>query len=365
MITLITGGPGAGKTALALAIYLDEYKGRPLFSNVRGLTLDHSPLPKLEEWTIEEFNDQGTSEFRFTFPENAVILIDEAQQFYRPRATGSRVPPYVQAFETHRHEGIDFILLTQHSSFLDANVRKLIKNARHIFIKPGFLGRFRFERADLINEDDKADLALCKKSKYILPKHVFGLYKSSKLHTKPRRPGLPFQAYVLMGSVVAVVGLGWSLYGRMSDKFGGAQPVAEAVQGATPPAGAAIPGAVPASPGVLRAAPASIIEATTPTDPHNPLSAPLYAAVLPPVVAPEVVGCIASASRCACYSQQQTPVWMPEDQCRQRVAGEYYDPYRVMPRGREETMPRTAEAAFGEVREVQPAPASETPSATL
>ena len=38
------------------------------------------------------------------------------------------------------------------------------------------------------------------------------------------------------------------------------------------------------------AAPVSLLEAITPTDPHNPLSAPLYASARPPVL---LVGCAA------------------------------------------------------------------------
>lgn len=325
MITLITGGPGAGKTALALHLYLSEYKGRPLFSNVRGLKLDHSPLPHLDEWTHYEDNEQGTGEHRFTFPENSVIVLDEAQQYFRPRSSGSKVPSYIQAFETHRHDGIDFILMTQHSTLIDSNVRKLVKNARHIFIKPGFLGRYRFERPDLIDEDDRTQLALSKKSKYKLPSYVFAHYESSKKHTKPARPGVPIQAYILGAVLIAFILGGWRLYSSMSTKLdkpenqivlddgGGAQHrLQQPAQSAS-------------------YMPPRIIEAMTPVDDNNPLSAPLYADVLPPVVAPEIQMCVASASKCACYSQQTTPVWLPEEQCRERAAGHYYDPYKQAP----------------------------------
>lgn len=356
MITLITGGPGAGKTALALHLYLSESKGRPLFSNVRELTIDHSPVPHIDDWTVFENNAQGTGEYRFSFPENAVIILDEAQQFFRPRAAGSKVPPYVQAFETHRQDGIDFILMTQHSTFIDANIRKLIKNARHMFIKPGFFGRYIFERPDLIDEDDRSQLSLCKKTKYKLPAYVFPLYKSSKKHTKLARPGLPIQVYVLGVALLVLVGGGFALYGSMAKKFGDKEP--ELVDSGD--SGAAQP-RLWREDAPSRRVPDRIIEATTPTDDHNPLSAPLYADVLPPVVAPQIVGCIASQRSCACYSQQSTPVWLPDDQCRQRAAGRYYDPYR-QPMQREqgiaETMPQTAAGGSATMKEVPPAQAS-------
>lgn len=363
MITLITGGPGAGKTALALHLYLSESKGRPLFSNIRELTIDHSAVPHIDDWTVFEKNDQGSGEFRFSFPENAVIILDEAQQFFRPRAAGSKVPPYVQAFETHRQDGIDFILMTQHSTFIDANIRKLIKNARHIFIKPGFFGRYIFQRPDLIDEDDRSQLALCKKTKYKLPAYVFPLYKSSKKHTKLARPGLPIQAYVLGVALLVLAGGGYALYGSMEKKFGDKEP--ELVE--LGDSGAAQPRLWREDEPVSRV-PDRIIEATTPTDDHNPLSAPLYATIAPPVTPPAITGCIASARACTCYSQQSTPVWLPESQCRERAAGRYYDPYH-QPTQREqarlETISRRAagEAVAGSAAQL-PA-ASQMPEAML
>jgi hypothetical protein len=69
------------------------------------------------------------------------------------------------------------------------------------------------------------------------------------------------------------------------------------------------------------------LELITPRDPHDPASAPLFDGVARTIVAPRVVGCLATAKRCVCYSQQATPLSIPEDQCRQRAAGAWFDPY--------------------------------------
>ena len=328
MITLITGGPGLGKTALVVSMLLDQYKGRPVFSNIKDLKLDHSPLPSVSDWTREEFNAQGTSEWSFTFPVGSVVVIDECQKFFRPRANGSKVPPEVQAFETHRHEGIDFILMTQGTSLLDSNIKKLVKGGLHIFLRKTFLGRERIEKAEVMNEDDKASYSLGSRRKYVLPKHVYDLYKSSELHTKPPRPKLPKAVFVIVGGLLIGGYLAWHTVGRI----GGALAKEDAGK-SVPIAGSATVAAEPrtGARSAVVGVPERIIEAMTPTDAQNPLSAPLYASVAPPVIAPEVVGCIASAKRCTCYSQQSTPVWLPEEQCRQRSAGLYYDPYRQPP----------------------------------
>lgn len=356
MITLITGGPGMGKTALAVSLLIDQYASRPIFTNIRGLTLDHSKLPKLEEWTSETPNDQGTSEHHFTFPPGAVVVIDECQQFFRPRASGSKVPPYISAFETHRHRGIDFILVTQGSGLLDNNIKKLVKGGLHIFLKSSYVGRYRYEKSEVINEEDKTAIALASRRKYKLPTKVFDLYKSAELHTKPPRAKLPLAAYLLIAAVIGGGGLAYQASSRISTAIDPDKETASAIHAAP---GAAQPTTSAAM--VATGVPDRIIEAMVPADDHNPLSAPLYAAVVPPVVAPEVIGCIASRKSCTCYSQQQTPVWLPEPQCRQRAAGLYFDPYRQpmqREQGTAETMPQTAAGGSATMKEVLPAQAS-------
>jgi len=337
VITLITGGPGLGKTALAVSMLQKQYADRPIFTNINGLTLEHSLLPKLEEWTQEVENAQGTFEHHFTFPAGAIVVIDECQQFFRPRAAGSKVPPYISAFETHRHRGIDFILITQGSRLIDSNLRSLVKGGQHIFLKSSYLGRFRYEKSEVINEDDKTSYSLASKRKYTLPKESFSLYKSAELHTKPPRPRLPWAAYLI---AIAVI-LGGLLAWRTSDRIHGF--VAGEETSAKPHTTGPVAERPATGVQATQAALMPITEALTPTDPHNPLSAPLYAPVAPKPVPPEVQGCIASKSKCTCYSQQQTPVWMPEEQCRQRAAGEYYDPYR------QPSAPQQAQAATSPV----------------
>lgn len=323
MITLITGGPGLGKTALALDIIQKEYAGRTLFSNVRGLTIEHGQLPKVEEWTKQTTNAQGVEDFEFTFPAGSIIVIDECQRFFPPRASGSKVPSTLRAFETHRHTGVDFILITQGTRLIDVHLRSLIKGGRHIFLHQAFLSRYRFERNECIDEDDRSSRALAAKRKYTLPKHVFNLYKSSELHTKPPRSKLPIQAYVLGLSIILLTGIGYRIYTRANERFPDKTQTAKlsAVEGTAQPS----PEPRDSKPHVAT----NLIEAMTPKDPENPLSAPIYEQAAPEVVPPTIEVCISSKRACTCYSQQQTPIWVPDTQCRNRAAGKYYDPYRA------------------------------------
>lgn len=350
MITLITGGPGLGKTALAVKLLLTEYAGRPLFSNVRDLTLEHSELPPLEEWTREERNSQGASVSRFAFPPGAVVLIDECQQFFRPRSSGSRVPPYVSAFETHRQEGLDFILVTQGSRLLDANIRALVKGGRHIFLHKSYLGRHRYEKAEVIDEDDKTARSLAARTKYRLPKDVFHLYKSAELHTKPPRPKLPVQAFLIVFAVFISLFLGYRVYARAHEII---HPQAAKLDG----------GKVAAQPTPSQQtafiAPAGVVGAQdyVPRVLVDPASAPRFDAVRQVKDFPRIAACVSRGDRCVCFSQQATVLDMvPADLCKRMVAGLVFDAYHD-PKQEE----KTAQASSSPVSEgVKKAPEPST-----
>lgn len=326
MITLITGVPGVGKTALTVRELLALKGERPIYSNINGLKIDHFPVD--HSW-VANWQDNA--------PEDALIVIDEAQHSFRPRPQGSKVPENVAAFETHRHLGVDFILVTQRPTLLDSNIRGLV--GRYLHIRQTPLSRVVHEAMEVVDFSQKSVREENAKTPYKLPKEVFSLYKSSQLHTKKPPVKLPTAVYMLLALVPVVGVISYYLYGSINSKLTPSAAV-EAGRGAGLPA---------------TLTPDRIVDhgqrlhlAMLPIDPENPLSAPLYAEVLPPVVPPQIVGCIASQRSCACYSQQSTPVWLPDDQCRQRAAGKYYDPYRQpmqQQTGNAQTNPQQAPAA--------------------
>jgi len=314
MITLITGTPGAGKTLYTVAMELPKFKDRPLFiDGIPDLTITHleplGPVDKWHEW----------------IPDGAVLVIDEVQRIWRPRGNASAVPPGVAALETHRHKGVDLVIITQHPNLLDPNIRRLV--GRHLHVRR----MFGWNRAIVYEWDAATDptrVTQAVKRSFTYPKKAFKLYKSSEMHTR-RGNRLPLPV-VLVGLVL--VGIPVAIYAAyqrtVGDWTSGAVVVDDtgaAAESSTTRAG----GGATVLPVVQM--PDRIQEALTPLDDHNPLSAPLYSASLPPVVVPEIVGCISSARACSCYSQQQTPIWVPESQCRERAAGRYYDPYRSAP----------------------------------
>lgn len=324
MITLITGIPGMGKTSLLIQMLMEIEKQaeRPLFvMGIPDLRLEHNVAPPVEDWTELRTSpeDENLKLAYFTFPPNSILVVDEAQRVFRPRASASKVPDYVAALETHRHTGLDIILLTQKPKLIDTNVRELV--GRYIHIRAGLLGRWLYEWPHIADGESRIDRSEAVKRKFKPPKQAFSKYKSAEAHTKHK-----FRVHQVWYWLVIVIGFtawkGWTLYDSVTSRTQQAEQTDAAPSMARQPSAGALP---------LQLAPKSILEALTPADAHNPLSAPLYAAVAPQPVAPQIEGCISNRARCTCYSQQQTPIWLPEEQCRQRAAGEYYDPYRQPP----------------------------------
>lgn len=177
MIRLFTGLPGAGKTAHAVAEALKlQAEGRPVFvSNINGMNIPGAiPFEDPRKW--EEL------------PPNAVLIVDEAQRFWRA-TRALDVPPEVQAMETHRHLGVDFLLTTQQPTYLLKHLRGLVgEHTHHLRRTNGTAQTWTWtsccDDPDSLSERDRADVSL-----FAYPKHVFGMYQSTEQDT--HRPGIP------------------------------------------------------------------------------------------------------------------------------------------------------------------------------
>lgn len=214
MITVITGIPGMGKTSLLVSMLLEIEKAaeRPIFvMGIPDLKIEHIPAPPVSEWTeMRADKDDPTLQLAyFTFPPNSILVVDECQRVFRPRSSGSKVPPEVAAMETHRHTGLDIILLTQKPKLIDTNIRELV--GKHIHIRQGLLGRHLYEWPHIADGESRADREEAAKRRFKPPKHAFSKYKSAELHTKHSfRIHQAF--YFLLIAVAAIVYLSYKNY---------------------------------------------------------------------------------------------------------------------------------------------------------
>jgi zona occludens toxin (predicted ATPase) len=239
MITIITGVPGMGKTALLVQMLLANDKAsnaRPVFvMGIPDLKIEHIKAPPVEDWTEkrQDPDDPSLMLDYFTFPPNSYLILDEAQRVYRPRASGTKVPPYVAALETHRHTGLDIILLTQKPNLLDVNVRHLC--GRHIHIRDTILGRKLYEWPEYNDTDNKANLDAATKRAFKPPKESFKYYKSSEMHTKQKRRF--HQVWLYLALCIVFMGyMGYRAFNSVSNRMG-EKPIQEAASKAPSKAG--------------------------------------------------------------------------------------------------------------------------------
>ena len=316
MITLETGVPGAGKTLYCVDKLLRPLVGatvkhensdgevveipRTIYTNINGLLLDHQKIGP------DELNNWHT----WAKP-GSVIVYDEIQKPWPLVATGSKVPECIQALETHRHMGVDFIVLTQHPMLIHSNLVRLV--GRHLHVRRmGNMG------LAIVYEWDSASRTLLyknalAKAPWKYSKSTQQLYKSAELHTKqPRRtPTLLFVA------IFGVIGVGVmfpqayaSLQARIDPSSVQAKPTTKTVTTVT-----TNPAMVPAL-----------------TPPASWTNAPTSAALLPAADVPEpVAGCVSMRGVCSCYDASSRKVEKPLDFCHDQTGQNNPIPKRDIP----------------------------------
>ena len=286
MITVITGTPGAGKTLYAITKLLLPLIGthvpvtdedgvttmhpRTIYTNIRGLLIDHE--------LIDAGDNQGLKDWHLWAKPGAVIVFDEFQRAWPPRPNGSKVPDEIQALDTHRHMGVDFVLITQNVINTDRHVHGLV--GRHLHVR-----RMANLPLTIVYEWDHCSRQLLyakslTKQAWRYDKKVFKLYRSADAHTKqPRKiPGLVW--FVLVGLVAAAY-LGPTFYNRLQDRIAGGKKPETVAQ-------------VPAKQSA--AAPA------------DPITVATAAPAVEEKKGPTLAGCVRSATRCNCYDDTGQPM---------------------------------------------------------
>lgn len=333
MITLITGTPGAGKTLYCISKLLRDLVGsviksndpngnpietpRRIMTNIPGLLLDHELIgPDI---------GGGLADWHLWAKPGDVIAYDEVQRSWPPRANGSKVPDYISALETHRHMGVDIIILTQNPMLLDRNVLALV--GRHLHVR-----RFGGVGAALVYEWDHCSRNLMyskalKKSPFRYDKSVFKLYKSAELHTKPKT-SVPPLVYAVVLALVAAAFFIPSTINRIASKGEQAALSVNPESNSSPS---------PVFPGAPSAGSAASARSDTSYDPaafvprvsYQPLSAPAYDSIRQVVVMPVVVGGVCFKGECRCFTGQGSDAGLSHAECQQWIKSPPFDPYRA------------------------------------
>ena len=307
MIILQTGVPGSGKTSSIVNLLMTDEsythftdkdgvkKKRPLFVNgIPELKIEH------EELSDEQIKSQSFQDF---LPYGSLVIIDEAQRLMGTRSAASKVPPFIEALATHRHHGLDIVLITQHPSFLDSFVRRLVQRHMHVSIKP--VGRKLYEWNECVDQPDSSvNIAKAIERTFVVPKKSFGMYKSAEVHTKPKRR-IPKSLIFVVLFIPLLIGFTLYTINNMSKRFSAHEQQTTSITAASD-----VDGAEPKTSPV----PADIGQNLKPEDfvpalAEKPESKPIYNNVRQVKTFEYPVGCVdGGKSGCTCYSSQGTPL---------------------------------------------------------
>lgn len=223
MFILRTGLQGNGKTLNTIKEVDTKAakEGRVVYyHNVTGFKPDAKILQA--EWI--EFADP---EKWYELPLNAMIVIDEAQKFFRIRPQGTAVPEYAAALETMRKQGHELHCITQNPKLIDVHFRNLCNG--HIHYVRGHQGkvikRWRFESP--VNVDSEKNFErFGEATRITIDKRYFGCYESiqgeAEHHFKFRPPRALF---VFIGLCLLIAVGGWYIYDKRINPDA-AEPVA-------------------------------------------------------------------------------------------------------------------------------------------
>lgn len=339
-ITLVTGVPGSGKTLYAVSKLLKDIQGakvsktledgsqvdidRVIYTNVNGYQKNHEPIEGGGVWTYTnkdwayEGNPEGLRNWHKWAKPGAYICFDEFQKFWPPRPNGAPVPPDIQTLDTHRHMGVDFLLITQNCANVDRHILGLVD--RHLHVRR--VANLPFAT---VYEWDHASKTLnyknsMAKTPWRYDKSAFKDYKSAELHTKQKRK-MPAMVWFVLAGLCGAAYAFPTLKTRLTDRVNGGHsvPAAEDAKQANKKTF------------INENGQTVTVETTTPEPGAVP---PLDSASSAPVAsapaAAVVSGCIAVASRCSCFDTQGVKSAMPADYCTENSASKSEVPKQVI-----------------------------------
>lgn len=318
MIVLITGVPGSGKTLYAVSRLLQEsFAGRTVYvNNIKNLLLPHEVLsgdddpPEPESDVLHWFDGR--------VPVGSVIVIDEAQRVFRPRSATAPVPAHVSKLETHRHMGLDFVLITQHPQLIDANVRRLV--GRHLHVRRAF-----GLRGALVYEWDHCHMSIdnvrqAAKSIFRYKKKDFALYKSAEVHTKPTNK-VPFIVKLFLLLLLLLPVVAYMAYQGMT--LGSQKEFASPVDKDAPADADLVSVDFGKAGGLHKEMPMTTSQYLAMFEPRIDgvqHTAPRYDELTNPQRVPLPAACMSKKDDCKCFTQDGTPYKTTIELCREIVA---------------------------------------------
>lgn len=318
MIYLITGVPGSGKTLYAVSTLVkklaaekfvnkdgQEQDRRIVVDGIKNLLLPHELMAELTEDDKGNFSCEGQGLLNWStwcLPGD-VLVIDEIQRYWRPRGMGVKPPSMIKELETHRHKGIDFVIITQNPMLIDQNVRRLVGRHQHIRRVLGMQRAIIYDWDGCSVDINRTKTATTSFFNY--PKSAYSLYKSSELHTKQRQKIPPWLIVPVLAIIGGVVLAPTAIATMKNSVTGKGVSSAPSLSAPSPrPAAAASSAGVAVLPAGAASVPSAVV------DP-----------VIDPVELPEFAGCVAVGKKCGCVNDVGKFVLVADQLCRSHIEG--------------------------------------------
>lgn len=309
MLNLITAVPGSGKTLYVIDTVRKEAQIEVEGIGKRPVYYHGIPLTVLGGAKLEWIELEDPTKWH-ELPEGSIIVIDECQKHFGPRRAGSEVPKHIADFAVHRHKGYDIWLITQGPKLLDSFIRELVNKHHHLrrIMGAPAADLLKWDCCELSPNSSGAASRCPDKRVFAYPKDVYPLYKSAEVHT--HRIQLPRSAIKVLLIILVLPLVAYFGYKALSRLGGDASPDKASEQ--VVPKGSAMS---PESRTVPLKTASDVLAAYTPVVPDRPETAPVYQEIAKPLTFPRLQGCIASRSRCTCYTQQATVLQVSDDVC--------------------------------------------------
>ncbi|MFK7087392.1 zonular occludens toxin domain-containing protein [Chromobacterium violaceum] len=332
MIYLVTAVPGSGKS-----LYTLNWLRKKSDDESRQVYYHNIPLSPLGKETLQWIEIPDPREW-MSLPPGAIFVIDECQFTFPVRKSAATTPDYVEKFSTHRHLGIDIVLITQHPNLLDSFIRRLVGTHIHL------MRQFGAERSTVLtwqegcqeNPNSKSAQKSClDRRTFVFPKEVYSWYKSAETHTHKFQ--MPLRLKQMIIGLILVVCLVtfciWYLYHNFyakpkedAEKANKAVASQPATQTAQPSNMNRVNNGSTDRKGRVKTA-ESFLTDYQPRVEGRPESAPAYDDLTEPRTFPKVSACMATANKCSCYNQQGNLIEMDDYRCRFYVTRGWFDPY--------------------------------------
>jgi zona occludens toxin len=329
-IILITGLPGHGKTLYTLSRFRKIHEpppvgeARPVFHASGKVKKDKGEgvhgIPGLKlPW--EAFDPLQWAQL----PAGSVGIVDEAQFVFPVRQGRGEPPTFVAELATHRHLGVDLVLVTQHPGLLDPFVRKLVDQHFHVKRKFGtnFATVLEFPNGVRENVDKSTKGAILHEWRY--PKDVFDLYTSAELHTVKRRLPMRLVMFAMVPVFLIFAGIAYKRLTPDNQRLRAEEAAGVKHDGKDKP-GQPASQVAPAKPVPNARAGAQWVSNFAPRVAGLPHTAPAYDELTRPQEAPYPAYCVSmgAAYACKCFTQRGTGLDVPRATCDSIAKGGFF-----------------------------------------